>query len=136
MSRCRGFPRNWSICAPTRDVIKDRFAQAINAALPHFDLVIVDEAHNLKHGWGPQSSSRNRVLATVLGRERADLTRDCGRSTAGGPARCSCSPRRRWTTTTGSCGTSSMSFDSPNPSDCFETRTPASSRDGTSRDSS
>jgi hypothetical protein len=55
------------------DVIKDRFAQAINAALPHFDLVIVDEAHNLKHGYGPQSSSRNRVLATVLGRDRADL---------------------------------------------------------------
>ncbi|RLK25401.1 type III restriction/modification enzyme restriction subunit [Micromonospora sp. M71_S20] len=55
------------------NVIKDRFAQAINAALPHFDLVIVDEAHNLKHGWGPQSSSRNRVLATVLGRDRADL---------------------------------------------------------------
>ncbi|MFF5180689.1 helicase-related protein [Micromonospora sp. NPDC000316] len=55
------------------DVIKDRFAQAINAALPHFDLVIVDEAHNLKHGWGPQSSSRNRVLATVLGRDRVDL---------------------------------------------------------------
>ncbi|MFG2099892.1 helicase-related protein [Micromonospora echinaurantiaca] len=55
------------------DVIKDRFAQAINAALPHFDLVIVDEAHNLKHGWGPQSSSRNRVLATVLGRNRDDI---------------------------------------------------------------
>ncbi|WBB76608.1 DEAD/DEAH box helicase family protein [Micromonospora sp. WMMD1128] len=55
------------------DVIKDRFAQAVNAALPHFDLVIVDEAHNLKHGWGPQSSSRNRVLATVLGRDRDDL---------------------------------------------------------------
>ncbi|MEU5563607.1 helicase-related protein [Micromonospora musae] len=55
------------------DIIKDRFAQAINAALPHFDLVIVDEAHNLKHGWSPQSSSRNRVLATVLGRDRADL---------------------------------------------------------------
>ncbi|MFF0468309.1 DEAD/DEAH box helicase family protein [Micromonospora zamorensis] len=55
------------------DVIKDRFAQAINAALPHFDLVIVDEAHNLKHGWGPQASSRNQVLATVLGRDRADV---------------------------------------------------------------
>ncbi|MFJ6154542.1 helicase-related protein [Micromonospora profundi] len=55
------------------EVIKDRFAQAINAALPHFDLVIVDEAHNLKHGWGPQTSSRNRVLATVLGRDRSDL---------------------------------------------------------------
>ncbi|OKI61700.1 helicase-related protein [Micromonospora sp. CB01531] len=55
------------------DVIKDRFAQAINAAIPHFDLVIVDEAHNLKHGWGPHASARNRVLATVLGRERDDV---------------------------------------------------------------
>ncbi|MFI7280122.1 helicase-related protein [Micromonospora chersina] len=55
------------------DVIKDRFAQAINAALPHFDLVIVDEAHNLKHGWGPHASARNRVLATILGRERDDV---------------------------------------------------------------
>ncbi|MER7165772.1 helicase-related protein [Micromonospora sp. NPDC000207] len=53
--------------------VKDRFAQAINAALPHFDLVIVDEAHNLKHGWGPQASSRNRVLATVLGRDHPDV---------------------------------------------------------------
>ena len=55
------------------ELVKDRFAQAINASLPHFDLVIVDEAHNLKHGWGPQSSSRNRVLATVLGRDRIDV---------------------------------------------------------------
>ncbi|MCI4066112.1 DEAD/DEAH box helicase family protein [Micromonospora sp. R77] len=55
------------------ELVKDRFAQAINAALPPFDLVIVDEAHNLKHGWGPQSSSRNRVLATVLGRDRTDV---------------------------------------------------------------
>ncbi|WP_431924813.1 helicase-related protein [Micromonospora wenchangensis] len=53
--------------------VKDRFAQAINAALPSFDLVIVDEAHNLKHGWGPQASSRNRVLATVLGRDNTDV---------------------------------------------------------------
>lgn len=58
---------------PNADVIKDRFAQAINAALPHFDLVIVDEAHNLKHGWGSHASARNRVLATVLGRERDDV---------------------------------------------------------------
>ncbi|WSA83889.1 helicase-related protein [Micromonospora sp. NBC_01796] len=55
------------------EVVKDRFAQAINAALPHFDLVIVDEAHNLKHGWGPHASARNRVLATALGRQRDDI---------------------------------------------------------------
>ncbi|XTZ13610.1 helicase-related protein [Micromonospora echinospora] len=55
------------------DVLKDRFAQAINAALPFFDLVIVDEAHNLKHGWGRQASARNQVLATVLGRDRDDV---------------------------------------------------------------
>ncbi|MBM7085673.1 helicase-related protein [Micromonospora humidisoli] len=55
------------------ELVKDRFAQAINAALPPFDLVIVDEAHNLKHGWGPLASSRNRVLATVLGRDHTDV---------------------------------------------------------------
>ncbi|WP_345536367.1 helicase-related protein [Phytohabitans rumicis] len=56
--------------ANTED-LKNRIAQAINTVLPRFDLVIVDEAHNLKHGWGEHVSSRNRVLATVLGRPGA-----------------------------------------------------------------
>ncbi|MEJ7655636.1 MAG: DEAD/DEAH box helicase family protein [Thermoleophilaceae bacterium] len=49
------------------DVLKDRFGQALNAALPEFDLVVIDEAHNLKHGFGPQVAARNRVIAAALG---------------------------------------------------------------------
>jgi superfamily II DNA or RNA helicase len=54
-------------------VLKERFAQALNAALPPFDLVVVDEAHNLKHGFAPGVASRNRVLATALGHSRVDF---------------------------------------------------------------
>jgi superfamily II DNA or RNA helicase len=48
--------------------LKDRYAEALNSILPEFDLVIVDEAHNLKHGYSARASSRNRVLAGVIGR--------------------------------------------------------------------
>jgi hypothetical protein len=47
---------------------KDAYARAVNAALPRFDLVIVDEGHNLKHGFGENVSARNRLLGLVLGR--------------------------------------------------------------------
>jgi len=47
---------------------KDNFARAVCCALPEFDLLIVDEGHNLKHGFAPQSSARNRVLSLALGR--------------------------------------------------------------------
>ncbi len=59
--------------------IKDNFARAINCALPVFDMVIVDEGHNLKHGLGQHVASRNRVLALAFGQppegrvERNDL---------------------------------------------------------------
>lgn len=51
----------------TEDGFKDDFGCALNATLPEFDLVIFDEAHNLKHGYGPRVSTRNRVLAATLG---------------------------------------------------------------------
>jgi hypothetical protein len=51
----------------SRDAFKDNFARAVCVALPVFDLVIVDEGHNLKHGFGKQVSARNRVLALALG---------------------------------------------------------------------
>lgn len=46
---------------------KDSIARAICSILPVFDLVIVDEGHNLKHGFGENVSSRNRVLSFVFG---------------------------------------------------------------------
>lgn len=42
-------------------------ARALCCALPKFDLVIVDEAHNLKHGFN-SLASRNQVLAEAFGR--------------------------------------------------------------------
>ena len=45
--------------------IKKRWASALNAILPRFDLVVVDEAHNLKKS--RTSSDRNHLLATLLG---------------------------------------------------------------------
>lgn len=50
---------------------KDAYARAVNAALPEFDLVVVDEGHNLKHGYGTKVAARNRVLALALGRPDA-----------------------------------------------------------------
>lgn len=47
---------------------KDNFARAICCALPVFDLVIVDEAHNLKYGFDLHSAARNRVLGLAMGR--------------------------------------------------------------------
>lgn len=46
---------------------KDNYARAVCCALPVFDLVIVDEGHNLKHGFADHSSSRNRVLSLAFG---------------------------------------------------------------------
>ncbi|WP_219406838.1 DEAD/DEAH box helicase family protein [Pseudomonas sp. Colony2] len=45
--------------------IKDVWVKALGEMLPRFDLVIVDEAHNLRAG--RESSDRNRLLATLLG---------------------------------------------------------------------
>lgn len=50
-----------------RRAFKDVFGRAMCTALPIFDLVIVDEGHNLKHGFGASVSARNRVLALAFG---------------------------------------------------------------------
>jgi superfamily II DNA or RNA helicase len=52
---------------------KDNFASALCCALPVFDLVIVDEAHNLKHGFSLSASARNRVLALAFGRDPSEV---------------------------------------------------------------
>lgn len=46
---------------------KDAVAQSICCALPEFDLVIVDEGHNLKHGFSAGVATRNRVMGLVFG---------------------------------------------------------------------
>ncbi len=51
-----------------KEVFKKNFARALCCALPKFDLVIVDEAHNLKHGFSTSGAARNQVLAEAFGR--------------------------------------------------------------------
>jgi superfamily II DNA or RNA helicase len=54
-----------------KQAFKDNFARAICCVLPVFDLVVVDEAHNLKYGFGENVSSRNRVLGLAMGHPKA-----------------------------------------------------------------
>ena len=46
---------------------RDIYGRVLNAVVPDIDLLIVDEAHNLKHGFGRNVSNRNRVLGFALG---------------------------------------------------------------------
>jgi hypothetical protein len=55
-----------------KQAFKDNFARALCCALPKFDLVVVDEGHNLKHGFREDSSSRNRTLAIAMGHPRSN----------------------------------------------------------------
>ncbi|QDT04230.1 ATP-dependent helicase HepA [Rubripirellula lacrimiformis] len=57
----------------SKEAFKDNFAKALCCVLPAFDLVIVDEAHNLKHGYGESVSSRNRLLALAMGHPSAEI---------------------------------------------------------------
>ncbi|MCP3993472.1 MAG: DEAD/DEAH box helicase [bacterium] len=43
------------------------FGRALNAVVPTADLVIVDEAHNLKHGYREHGSIRNHVMGLAFG---------------------------------------------------------------------
>ena len=51
---------------------RDRYGRALNALLPDIDLLIVDEAHALKHGFDPKGSNRNRVMGMALGHPAGD----------------------------------------------------------------
>ncbi len=55
----------------SKEAFKKNFARALCCALPRFDLVIIDEAHNLKHGLSSASSSRNKLLGEAFGRHSA-----------------------------------------------------------------
>jgi hypothetical protein len=58
-----------------KHAFKDNIAKALCCALPRFDLVIVDEGHNLKHGFGENVSARNRVLALAMGHPGVEVDR-------------------------------------------------------------
>lgn len=50
-----------------KDTFKERAARIANETIPTYDLVVIDEAHLLKSGAGPDASDRNRFLAAALG---------------------------------------------------------------------
>ncbi len=50
-----------------KQAFKENVAKALCCALPRFDLVIVDEGHNLKHGFAKDASARNRLVGLTLG---------------------------------------------------------------------
>src|SRR5262245_53842256 len=52
----------------SKERFKENVARAVCCALPPFDLVIIDEAHNLKRGLGSKAW-HNRLLALAMGRE-------------------------------------------------------------------
>ena len=56
-----------ALSARTAEGFRDGFGAAINAAVPEADLVVVDEGHNLKHGFQEHGSIRNRVMGLAFG---------------------------------------------------------------------
>ena len=62
---------NWlpsgTLSAKTPEAFRDAYGCAINAAMPPIDLLVIDEAHNLKHGFGLSVSNRNRVMGFAFG---------------------------------------------------------------------
>ncbi len=55
---------------------RDMYGRLLNALMPPLDLLVVDEAHNFKHGFGPRVSNRNRVLGLALGHPSGGIA-DC-----------------------------------------------------------
>lgn len=55
------------LSAETPETFRDAYGCAMNAAMPQVDLLVIDESHNLKHGFGPSVSNRNRVMGFAFG---------------------------------------------------------------------
>ncbi|WP_053977207.1 SNF2-related protein [Mangrovimonas xylaniphaga] len=47
--------------------LKRLYAFLLNISLPEMDLLIVDEAHNFKHGIGKDVSYRNQIVSRIMG---------------------------------------------------------------------
>ena len=66
LERLSWLPRQ-VLSADTPGTFRDAYGCAINAAVPPIDLLVIDEGHNLKHGFGPNVSTRNRVMGLAFG---------------------------------------------------------------------
>ena len=55
------------LSARVPEAFRDGFGAALNAVFPDADLLVIDEGHNLKHGFGPRVSNRNRVMGLAFG---------------------------------------------------------------------
>lgn len=53
----------------SKERFKENYARAVCCAIPEFDLVIVDEGHNLKGGLQKSAALRNRLLALTFGND-------------------------------------------------------------------
>ena len=66
----RWLPRS-ALSSRTERDFREQYGRALNALLPDIDLLVVDEAHNLRKGFGSQDdryvSNRNRILGLMLG---------------------------------------------------------------------
>ncbi|MCV2356553.1 DEAD/DEAH box helicase [Paucibacter sp. B2R-40] len=62
----------------TKAKFKERAAGLVNAAIPYYDLLVVDEAHLLKSGAGKGASDRANFLANALGVGEQGGTRKFG----------------------------------------------------------
>ena len=56
-----------ALAAKTPETFRDAFGSALNAGFPDADLLVVDEAHNLKHGYRARGSIRNRIMGLAFG---------------------------------------------------------------------
>jgi hypothetical protein len=72
--RCRKMLRPYTQWIPKQFLgvknpsdFRDQYGRAINALVPPIDLLVIDEAHNFKHGFHKQVSNRNRILGMALG---------------------------------------------------------------------
>jgi hypothetical protein len=55
-----------SLANRNKQQLKSKIAEKLNELVPEFDLVIIDEGHNLKHGLAIDAAARNHVLHNVL----------------------------------------------------------------------
>lgn len=53
----------------SKERFKENYARAVCCAIPVFDLIIIDEGHNLKHGLQRSAALRNRLVALTFGND-------------------------------------------------------------------